>query len=122
MDKNKRNYFVIMKYSSSYLAEVPQKGSKKPKKEEVATHKDIIKYYNPQDELVGAEVFKGVCPYNEKAVLKMWGDEYTFSNTVKINSGWRKEIAELKERAKIQEGSDRTTYDCRQSVKSKLAS
>lgn len=52
----------------------------------------------------------------------MWGEEYTYSNTVPMKNSWRKEIAELKERAKVQEGSDRTTYDCRQSVKSKLAS
>ena len=121
MAKTPKNYFIILKYSASYLAEVSQKNGKS-KKEEVATHKDIVKFYNQEHELVGAEVFKGKCPYDEKGLLKMWGEEYTYSNTIKLNSGWRREVAELKERAKVQAGDDRTTYDCRASAFSKLAS
>lgn len=122
MAKNQKNYFVIMKYSATYLAKVEPKSPKaKNKTEEVATRKDIVKFYNHKHELVGAEVFKGVCPYQEKSELKMWGEEYTFSNTIQLKSGWRAELGELKERAKVQPGDDRTTYDCRASVNSKLA-
>jgi len=121
MAKTISNYFLIVKYSSSYIAEVAEEGKKKPKKEEVVTNKEIVKFYNQHHELVGAEVFKGTCPYQEKAVLKMWGEEYTYSNTIHLKSGWRKEMKELQERAKIQPGVDRTTYDCRASVNSRLA-
>lgn len=114
-----KNHFVIYEYSASYLAPVEEKEGKKSKKTEVSTRKDIVKFYTGED-LICAEVFKGKHPYSEKAILKMWGEEYTYSNTVKIKSGWRKEIAEIKERAKVLEGTDRTTYDCRASAKSKL--
>jgi hypothetical protein len=113
-EKTSKNHFVIYEYSASYLTPV-----KKGKKSEVSTRKDIVKYYHG-GELICAEVFKGKHPYGEKAVLKMWGEEYTFSNKVPMSGGWRKEIAEVKERAKVLEGADRTTYDCRASAKSKL--